>query len=166
MPSSHSASTSDLHIKLKWLMLSRLLFTSLLLGSTILLHLSEAVSSTAPALMVLYGLIAAIFILTFLYSVALKYVGYILRFAYLQIGIDTLTVSLLIFVTGNYSSIFSFLYLVVIIYSCMLLQRTVLDTTQRGHGDAPLSVQKHTRVDDHDKVKKRKNARIVAGHKY
>ena len=123
MPSSHSASTSDLHIKLKWLMLSRLLFTSLLLGSTILLHLSEAVSSTAPALMVLYGLIAGIFILTFLYSVALKYVGYILRFAYLQIGIDTITVSLLIFVTGNYSSIFSFLYLVVIIYSCMLLYR-------------------------------------------
>ena len=123
MPSPHPASTSDLHIKLKWLMLSRLLFASLLLGSTILLHLSEAVSSTAPALMVLYGLIAAIFILTFLYSVALKYVGHILRFAYVQIGIDTITVSLLIFVTGNYSSIFSFLYLVVIIYSCMLLYR-------------------------------------------
>ena len=100
-----------------------MLFTSLLLGSTIVLQLSQAISPLVPALMVLYGLIVGIFVLSFIYSVALKYVGQILRFAYIQIGVDTLIVSLLVFVTGNYSSIFSFLYLVVIIYSCMLLYR-------------------------------------------
>ncbi len=121
--SLHTASNSDLKIKLKWLMLSRMLFTSLLLGSTIVLQLSQAISPLVPALMVLYGLIVGIFVLSFIYSVALKYVGQILRFAYIQIGVDTLIVSLLVFVTGNYSSIFSFLYLVVIIYSCMLLYR-------------------------------------------
>jgi two-component system sensor histidine kinase PilS (NtrC family) len=121
--SLNTASDSDLKFKLKWLMLSRMLFTSLLLGSTIALQLSQAVSPMVPALLVLYGLILGIFILSFIYSVALRYVDRILRFAYIQIGIDTLTVSLLVFVTGNYSSIFSFLYLVVIIYSCMLLYR-------------------------------------------
>ena len=121
--SVNTASDSDLKIKLKWLMLSRMLFTSLLLGSTIALQLSQALSPLVPALLVLYALILGIFVLSFIYSVALRYVDRILRFAYIQIGIDTLTVSMLVFVTGNYSSIFSFLYLVVIIYSCMLLYR-------------------------------------------
>lgn len=104
-------------------MLSRLLFTSLLLGSTIILQLSENVSPMAQPLLLLYGLIAGIFLLSFTYAVILKYIRREISFAYIQIGIDTLVVSLIIFVTGNYSSIFSFLYLVVIIYSSMLLFR-------------------------------------------
>ncbi|MBW2620177.1 MAG: two-component sensor histidine kinase, partial [Deltaproteobacteria bacterium] len=44
-------------------------------------------------------------------------------FAYIQIGIDTFAVTIIIFVTGSFASIFSFLYLVVIIYSSMLLFR-------------------------------------------
>jgi two-component system sensor histidine kinase PilS (NtrC family) len=41
--------------------------------------------------------------------------------AYLQIIIDTFIVTVILFVTGNYASIFSFLYLVVIIYSSILI---------------------------------------------
>ena len=44
-------------------------------------------------------------------------------FAYIQIGIDTLVVTLIILVTGCFLSFFSFLYLVVIIYSSVLLFR-------------------------------------------
>jgi two-component system sensor histidine kinase PilS (NtrC family) len=104
-------------------MLSRVLFTSLLLGSTIILQLGESASPMALPLLLLYGLIAGIFLLSFTYAIILKYVKREIFFAYIQISIDTVVVSLIIFVTGCYSSIFSFLYLVVIIYSSMLLFR-------------------------------------------
>jgi len=104
-------------------MFFRLLFTSLLLGSTIILQLSESPSPLAKPLLVLYGLIAGIFLLSFIYAVILPRVKRGLIFAYLQIAVDTFVVTLIIFVTGSFASIFSFLYLVVIIYSSMLLFR-------------------------------------------
>lgn len=104
-------------------MFFRLLFTSLLLGSTIILQLSDSPSPLAKPLLVLYGLIAAIFLLSFIYAVILPRLKRALIFTYIQIGADTFIVTLIIFVTGSFSSIFSFLYLVVIIYSSMLLFR-------------------------------------------
>ncbi|MFZ0612297.1 MAG: ATP-binding protein [Desulfobacterales bacterium] len=113
----------DMRLKLKWLMLARVLFTTLLLGSTVVLQLGVAASPLAPGLLVLYGLIAGIFTLSFVFILLLGRVANVVAFAYVQIGLDTVIVSSIIYVTGNYSSIFSFLYLVVIIYSSMLLYR-------------------------------------------
>lgn len=104
-------------------MFFRLLFTSLLLGSTIILQLSESPSPLAKPLLVLYGLIAGIFLLSFIYAVILPRLKRALIFIYIQIAVDTFIVTLIIFVTGSFASIFSFLYLVVIIYSSMLLFR-------------------------------------------
>ena len=104
-------------------MLARVLFTTLLLGSTIVLQLGVTASPLAPGLLLLYGLIVSIFFMSFLYTLLLGRVANVVAFAYIQIGLDTVIVSLVIYVTGNYSSIFSFLYLVVIIYSSMLLYR-------------------------------------------
>ena len=118
-----SPHTEDLNFRLKWLMFARVLFTTLLLGSTAIVQLGETPSPLAPPLLDLYGLIVGIFVLSFFYSVILTRVREVLWLAYLQISIDSIIVSLIIFVTGNFSSIFSFLYLVVIIYSSMLLYR-------------------------------------------
>jgi len=104
-------------------MFSRVLFTSLLLGSTIILQLSESPSPLAPPLLLLYGLIAGIFLLSFAYALVLRSGKREIFFTYIQISVDTVIVSLIIYVTGCFSSIFSFLYLVVIIYSSMLLFR-------------------------------------------
>ena len=122
---SHTSARSDddIRFRLKWLMFARVLFTTLLLGSTVVLQLGVSPSPLAPGLLVLYGLIAIIFFLSFLYTLVLNRIRNVLRFAYLQIGLDTVIVSLIIYVTGNFSSIFSFLYLVVIIYSSLLLYR-------------------------------------------
>jgi two-component system sensor histidine kinase PilS (NtrC family) len=114
---------NDLYHKLQWLMFFRVIFTTLLLGSTIILQLSESPSPLGSPLLVLYALIAGIFLLSFCYALILPHVRRILLFAYLQIGIDTFVVTLIIFVTGSFASIFSFLYLVVIIYTSMLLFR-------------------------------------------
>jgi two-component system, NtrC family, sensor histidine kinase HydH len=118
-----SSTERDLEQKLKLLMFFRLVFTSVFLGSTIVLQLNENVSPLAPPLLFLYGLIGSIFILSFLYSLMLSGIQHKVVFAYIQIGIDTLVVTLIILVTGCFLSFFSFLYLVVIIYSSVLLFR-------------------------------------------
>ena len=77
----------------------------------------------ARPLVALYALIVAIFLLSCIFAVLLPRTRSPSRFAYVQIGLDTLIVTLVILVTGSFASIFSFLYLVVIIYSSILLER-------------------------------------------
>jgi len=116
-------SENELHSRLKLLMFSRVLFTSFLLGSTIIFQLGSSGSFLATRLLVLYGLIGGIFLLSCIYAVLLAFIQDRLLFAYIQVAVDTCIVSLILFVTGGYASIFSFLYLVVIIYSSILLPR-------------------------------------------
>ena len=103
MPYSLLTSESEYYHRLKWLMFFRLLFTSLLLGSTIILQLTESPSPLAKPLLVLYGLIAAIFLLSFIYAVILPRLKRVLIFIYIQIAADTFIVTLIIFVTGSFS---------------------------------------------------------------
>ncbi len=111
----------DFKDKLKWLMLFRVLFSTLLLGSSIVLQLGESPPPIGPPLKLLYGLIASIFFLSILYALSIDRIKKHIAFAYVQILVDTLIVTVILFVTGSFSSIFSFLYLVVIIYSSILL---------------------------------------------
>ncbi len=114
---------ADLGRKLKKLILARLLFSCLLLGSTVSLQVSRIHSTESSPLHILYGLIAAIFVLSILYGVALRYIQDHLALAYGQTVLDTFLVTVILFVTGGYFSLFSFLYLVVIVYSSLLLPR-------------------------------------------
>ena len=107
--------------KLKWLMGFRILFSVLLLGSTLILQLGQTASLRDPSLLMLYGLIILIFLLSLVYYLLLKRIKKEVLFAFVQSCIDTFFVTLIIFVTGGFLSVFSFLYLVVIIYSSMLL---------------------------------------------
>lgn len=111
----------DYKIELKWLVFFRILFSALLLGSTIVFQLDEGVTPVEPSLLVLYGFIITIFFISLVYSLLLKRVKQTTSFAFIQIGIDTFFVTLITFGTGGFISVFSFLYLVVIIYSSMLL---------------------------------------------
>lgn len=109
--------------RLQWLMLLRLIFATVLLGSSILVQFKDRGSLISPPFLVLYGLIATVYILTVVYIIVFKRLGPSLRFAYVQIGLDTLFVTFLIYVTGSIDSVFSFLYLVVIIYASILLYK-------------------------------------------
>jgi len=108
--------------RLQWLMFLRVIFVTILLGSSILVQFKDR-ESLAPPLLVTYALIASVYVFTFLYVIVLKQIGPSLRFAYVQIGLDTFLVTLLIYVTGSISSVFSFLYLVVIVYASILLYK-------------------------------------------
>jgi two-component system sensor histidine kinase PilS (NtrC family) len=113
----------DFYHKLKWLMFFRVLFTTLLLGSTIVLQIGDDISPLSRPMVVLYELIAGLYFLSFLYSLIIRRIKKLPIFAYIQISIDACLVTLIIFLTGSFSSLFSFLYLVVIIYASMLLFR-------------------------------------------
>jgi two-component system sensor histidine kinase HydH len=102
-------------------MLFRVFFSTLLLGSSIIMQLGESPPPLGSPLIFLYGIIAAIFFLSVFYALGLYHIKRYLVFAYVQILIDTTVVTAILFVTGSFSSIFSFLYLVVIIYSSILL---------------------------------------------
>jgi len=104
-------------------MFFRILFASLLLGSTIVIQLKENSFPPDKSFIILYVLIAIIFLLSIYYAVFFRTVKIKSLFPYIQIGTDTLLVTLIIFITGSFNSIFSFLYLVVIIYSSMIIFR-------------------------------------------
>jgi two-component system sensor histidine kinase PilS (NtrC family) len=113
----------DLKNKLRKLIVARILFSSLLLGSTLFLQFNRAGSLEAAPLAVLYGLIAGIFLLSAGYALALMRLRRHLALAYLQTILDTAIVTVILLVTGGFSSPFSFLYLVGIVTSSLLLPR-------------------------------------------
>ncbi len=112
----------DFFYGLKWLMFFRVIFTTLLLGSTIILQSGDTSLISRPVL-VLYGLIIFVFSLSFIYALLIRRIQRYQLFSYIQLSIDTFVVTMIIFVTGSFSSLFSFLYLLIITYSAILLSR-------------------------------------------
>ncbi len=113
----------DYFQKLKWLIFFRAIFATLLLGSTIAYRLGESPSPINKPLLLLYGLTMAILVLSIIYFALFNRFKTAPFYAYIQLSIDTLIVTLIIFVTGSFHSVFSFLYLAVIICASMLLFR-------------------------------------------
>jgi two-component system, NtrC family, sensor histidine kinase HydH len=114
---------NDFLKKIKWLMFFRVLFTVFLLGSTIIVQYGQQLSFASPQLVFLYGINAVVLILSIGYAIIFKFDIHHTAFAFVQIVLDTVIVSMIVFATGCYSSIFSFLYLLVIVCSSLLLSR-------------------------------------------
>jgi two-component system sensor histidine kinase PilS (NtrC family) len=122
----------DYKIELKWLIFLRILFSLVLLGSATVLQFGETSTPMGPSLLVLYGFIITIFVISLIYSLLLKRLKNEVLFAFIQIGIDTFFVTLIIYGTGGFLSVFSFLYLVVIVYSSMSMVIAGLCSIQFG----------------------------------
>jgi len=103
--------------KIRTLVSLRLLFCVVLLTATIILNISRS----SQSFNFLYILIGGIFLLSLIYSVLLRYGKASASFTFIQTAIDTVIVSIILLLTGASNSIFSFLYLIVIIYSSMIL---------------------------------------------
>ncbi|RJQ76858.1 MAG: two-component sensor histidine kinase [Desulfobacteraceae bacterium] len=102
-------------------MFVRVVFTAILLGATLIFQMRHRDQAVEPVVTIFYFLIAAVFFLSILYGMIFQRVKRQALFAYIQIGIDSFVVSLIILITGGFYSMFSFLYLVVIIYASMIL---------------------------------------------
>ncbi|MFW6147144.1 MAG: two-component system sensor histidine kinase NtrB [Thermodesulfobacteriota bacterium] len=113
----------ELLSRLQLLMFIRVAFVSLLLGVAIIIQVRETKTYFGEILNAHYVLIVLIYSLTFCYAVALKYIRNLIRFAYLQLLIDTIFITAVIYTTGGIQSIFSFLYQLNIIAGAILLYR-------------------------------------------
>ena len=102
----------------------RFLFALLLLGSTIAYQIANNQYALDKPILLLYGLSGLLVLLSAFYGllapIARQYLALFINF---QICIDAICISLIVFVTGGYSSVFSFLYLVVVIYSSVFVFR-------------------------------------------
>ena len=104
-------------------MFLRVLFVSFLLGVSIFIQVKETQTYFAYIRTAHFILLATIYFLTFIYVIILRYAKNLLWFAYVQLIIDTLFVTALIYTTGGIESIFSFLYILTIINGSIMLYR-------------------------------------------
>ena len=109
--------------RLQALMLLRVIFVSLLLGASIFIQIRQTQTYFAYIQNAHYLLIILVYFLTFIYTILFKHLGNLVALAYLQLIIDTLLVTAIIYTTGGIGSIFSFLYIIAIIIGSMLLYR-------------------------------------------
>ncbi|MBU2482475.1 MAG: two-component sensor histidine kinase, partial [Proteobacteria bacterium] len=114
---------SDLFGQIKWVIITRVIFAVLLIISCLVFSSGENLSFFSQPFLALYNLAALILLLSVVYIIWLNRFKKLVLLAYVQTLLDTFIVTGIILVTGSYDSIFTFLYLVVIIYSAMMLLR-------------------------------------------
>ncbi|MCA1838391.1 MAG: PAS domain S-box protein, partial [Actinobacteria bacterium] len=111
----------DLRVRLHWLMASRVVVVTLLLGLSIAFQVGRG--ELVPTF---YRLIIATYAITIIYSVTLRYLSttpQLVRFAYCQILVDLLLETFLVAKTGVVDSPFSMLYVVTVSLGSLILGR-------------------------------------------
>jgi two-component system, NtrC family, sensor histidine kinase PilS len=120
---------SEFRKRVEWLILFRLVVTSLLLGATVFFQLREANPQFVEAVIPLYGLIGVTFLFSLLYALSVRVVPHIWVFSFFQIMVDAIYATVLVYFTGGSSSAFTFIYIFPIIAAGVLhLRRGALIT--------------------------------------
>ena len=114
---------SELSGRLQSLMFLRVIFVSLLLGASIFIQVKETQTYFGHIQTFHYLLIATVYCLTFVYALVLKHSKKLFLFAYLQLLLDVVFVTAVLYSTGGIESIFSSLYFLCIIYGSIMLYR-------------------------------------------
>lgn len=120
---SESLPRKEILKKLQYLMFIRVLFLTFFLGLTIVFQFWGIRSFFVPSLILIYLLCGITFFLTIIYAFLFSRVQHLEVFCHAQIGVDVLTTTALIYVTGGISSAFSFIYFLPIIAAAILLYR-------------------------------------------
>jgi len=121
MPDNDFQNTADFLTQIKWTVLSRAVFAVIMVVTCLFFSLGENLSFFSQPFFTLYNIAAGILVLSIVYLIWLNRSKETVALAYFQTIADTIVVTAIIYVTGSYDSIFTFFYLVVIIYSSMLL---------------------------------------------
>lgn len=109
--------------QLGWFLFYRVLLLSLFLGGTILYLLRGGLALSQASLAIHYSLVALYYLQALLVSAALRYAHHFRSLVHIQIVWDLLFSATLIYVTGGLESHFSFLFLLIILGSGLLLRR-------------------------------------------
>lgn len=111
----------DLDAKIRWVTLFRIAFSVVLIVSSLIYTLQQSLPFHSQPFSSIYNVAGLMLIISIAYLFWLNQSKALYLLAYVQLILDTFFVTAIIYITGGYSSIFTFLYLVVIIYSAMLL---------------------------------------------
>jgi two-component system sensor histidine kinase PilS (NtrC family) len=109
--------------KLKKFLFIRLLLTAFLLLLIIAAQISRKEDLYRDGLHPLYIAFSISFLFSILGVLSINRIKHLTRFAWIQILFDVMAISVLVFLSGGIESSFSFLYLLVIISSALLLYR-------------------------------------------
>ena len=122
-----SIQSVDTHQKIlknvKGLMLGRVIILTLLLTITFLFQVSEKRYFFIPMTNTFYYFISLFYLVTIVYALLLKKVRALNRYAFLQIIIDQLFITVLIYFTGGKDSFFPIAYIFSIIASSMIFYK-------------------------------------------
>jgi two-component system sensor histidine kinase PilS (NtrC family) len=119
-PGDRGTSREEMLTRLKWLVGLRLAVVTLFLGSAVVIQLrTEPPFPPEP----LFAIIAFVFLLSLLYSVALPRVGNLVFFCFCQVAVDILVSTGLVHVSGGKDSPFTFVYIFPIFAAATLLGR-------------------------------------------
>jgi two-component system sensor histidine kinase PilS (NtrC family) len=106
--------------RLKWLVGLRLAVVALFLGSAVVIQFqAEPPFPPEP----LFAIIAFVFLLSLLYTVALPRVDNLVLFCFCQVAVDTLVSTALVHISGGKDSPFTFVYIFPIFAAATLLGR-------------------------------------------
>ena len=124
---TNSTLSHDAHPRLlrnvKGLMLGRVIILTLLLTITLIFQLSEKNYFFIPLTNNFYYFIGLFYLVTIVYAVLLRKVKDLYRFAFSQIVIDQLFITILIYFTGGKGSFFPITYIFSVIASSMIFYR-------------------------------------------
>ena len=110
--------------RLRLLIRYRVVVITLFLGLAIYIDFNKKeFSSSASAVYLFYSIVALIYIISIAYAFLLKFVKDLRLNLYLQLSIDVLLITFLVYFTGSVNSNYSLLYTLVIIYSVIFLGR-------------------------------------------
>jgi two-component system, NtrC family, sensor histidine kinase PilS len=118
---SQEFSREEYYTRIKWLIASRVALTTFLVGTLIFIQQRYQIYSFPTASLDRFVLL--VYLLTGIYWYLLRKIKNFALFAYIQIAIDILLVSILVHITGGIDSAFSPLYHLVIISGSIILYR-------------------------------------------
>jgi two-component system sensor histidine kinase PilS (NtrC family) len=122
-PGAGEISRDNLFSRIKWLMFFRAVVVTLLLGATVMVQLRDSSFFRYVSPVYFYAFIGFTYTLTLVYALLLRRVQSLKLFAYVQILGDVFFITLLIYLTGGISSIFSWVYLLAIFSAGTILYR-------------------------------------------
>jgi two-component system sensor histidine kinase PilS (NtrC family) len=105
------------------MMLGRVIILTLLLAITLIFQLSEKNYFFIPLTNIFYYFIGLFYLVTIVYAILLRKIKDLYRFAFSQIVIDQLFITVLIYFTGGKGSFFPITYIFSVIASSMIFYR-------------------------------------------
>lgn len=110
--------------RLRFLIIYRVIIMTLFLGIAIYIDIKKQVSPVSSnTIYLLYSIIALTYIISVVYALLLKYYKDLRFNIYLQLTVDIILITFLVYFTGSFRSNYSLLYTLVIIYSVIFLGR-------------------------------------------